>query len=214
MTDLYAECHEVGGMTAHYRLHDPRRLAFVAARYKFVARMLEGQRDVLEVGCADGYFSPIVRQHVKQLTAIDIDAKSIEQAQRANSPDWPIKFKCRDLMKYRGHHGSAYCLDVLEHIERKREEAFLLALHDATDSHEPYRGDPNSLCIIGMPSLESQKYASPLSLKGHVNCKTGPELKKTLSKHWQWVFIFSMSDEVVHTGYQPMAQYLLALCVG
>jgi hypothetical protein len=28
------------------------------------------------------------------------------------------------------------------------------------------------------------------------------------------VFVFSMNDEVVHTGYSPMAHYLLALGCG
>mgnify|MGYP007028595943 CR=1 FL=1 len=28
------------------------------------------------------------------------------------------------------------------------------------------------------------------------------------------VFLFSMNDEVVHTGFTPMAHYLFALCVG
>jgi hypothetical protein len=28
------------------------------------------------------------------------------------------------------------------------------------------------------------------------------------------VFVFSMNDEVVHTGYYPMAHYLFAVCAG
>ena len=64
-----------------------------------------------------------------------------------------------------------------------------------------------------MPSLESQEYASPQSKAGHVNCKSGNDLKKTLEKHFKNVFVFSMNDEVIHTGYYPMAHYLLALCI-
>jgi len=37
-------------------------------------------------------------------------------------------------------------------------------------------------------------------------------LKKTMEKHFANVFMFSMNDEVVHTGYHKMAHYLLALC--
>ncbi len=65
-----------------------------------------------------------------------------------------------------------------------------------------------------MPSLESQTYASSLSKIGHVNCKTGDELKRLMEEYFTNVFIFCMNDEVIHTGYQPMAQYLFALCVG
>ena len=64
-----------------------------------------------------------------------------------------------------------------------------------------------------MPSLESQIYASEGSKIGHVNCQSGDVLKNNLKKYFHNVFIFSMSDEVVHTGFTPMAHYLLALCV-
>jgi hypothetical protein len=65
-----------------------------------------------------------------------------------------------------------------------------------------------------MPSLESQKYASPISKAGHVNCQTLPQLKATMEKYFHHVFMFSMNDEVVHTGYHKMAHYLMALCAG
>ena len=52
-----------------------------------------------------------------------------------------------------------------------------------------------------MPSLESQKYASKQSKEGHVNCKSGENLKKLLNKYFINNFVFSMNDEVVHTGF-------------
>ena len=33
-----------------------------------------------------------------------------------------------------------------------------------------------------------------------------------MQRHFHNVFLFSMNDEVVHTGFSPMAHYLLALC--
>lgn len=68
--------------------------------------------------------------------------------------------------------------------------------------------------MFGMPSLESQVYASHLSKLEHVNCKRGEELKACCLKYFNHCFVFSMNDEVVHTGFYPMAHYLLALCVG
>jgi hypothetical protein len=41
-----------------------------------------------------------------------------------------------------------------------------------------------------------------------------PELKKTMQRHFHNVFMFSMNDEVVHTGFHPMAHYLFAVCAG
>lgn len=68
--------------------------------------------------------------------------------------------------------------------------------------------------IVGTPSLESQSYASSQSKAGHINCKKGPELKALLGDYFTSVFLFSMNDEVVHTGFSPMAHYLFALCSG
>lgn len=68
--------------------------------------------------------------------------------------------------------------------------------------------------IIGMPSHESQAYASPQSKAGHVNCKSGKDLKALMRHYFNQVFLFSMNDEVVHTGFYPMAHYLIAVCCG
>jgi len=35
-----------------------------------------------------------------------------------------------------------------------------------------------------------------------------------MERHFENVFLFSMNDEVVHTGFTPLAHYLFALCVG
>jgi hypothetical protein len=56
-----------------------------------------------------------------------------------------------------------------------------------------------------------QPYASPLSKEGHVNCKTMPDLKALMQRFFHNVFMFSMNDEVVHTGFYPMAHYLLGV---
>jgi 2-polyprenyl-3-methyl-5-hydroxy-6-metoxy-1,4-benzoquinol methylase len=201
MSGLYDACHKVGGMTADYWERDPKRLAFVLARYKFAARMLEGKARVLEVGCADGFGSRIVRQHVGELTAVDIDPASIEEARVNDSRRWPVRFWVHDIMaEPLPGFDAVYCLDVFEHIEDERK--FLANLRACAP-----------VAVIGTPSLESQAYASELSRKGHVNCKRGPDLKRAIEQHWKHVFMFSMSDEVVHTGFQPMAHYLIALAV-
>ena len=72
----------------------------------------------------------------------------------------------------------------------------------------------DGVVILGMPSIESQTYASPASKDGHVNCKTGKDLKSLLEKYFHNVFLFSMNDEIVHTGFEKMAHYLLVLCCG
>ena len=96
-----------------------------------------------------------------------------------------------------------YSLDVLEHIHKKKENVFIKNLKNSLKTH-------GSL-IIGMPSLESQKYASKWSKLGHINCKTKKELKKLLHRYFNNVYMFSMNDEVLHTGFDSMSHYILAI---
>lgn len=187
---------------------DPRRTLFTLARYKFVAKMLTGKANVLEIGCADAFGTRLVQQEVRNITAVDFDPVFIEDANARMNPHWPMICKVHDMLEgpVEGEFDALYSLDVLEHIEPKDEALFL---KHATDSLAA-----GGVAIIGMPSLESQSYASPQSKEGHVNCKSGKVLKSTLENYFQNVFIFSMNDEVIHTGYFPMAHYLMALCVG
>lgn len=199
MGGIYDGCLRAGGMFRYVAEDDPKRLAFVLARYKFVAKMLARRRNVLEVGCADGFASRIVRQHVEHLKAVDINAEFIALA--VSPARWPIEFAVHDILSAPlPGHDAVYCLDVFEHI---LDEARLLTNLRASAP----------LAIVGIPSLESQRYASPLSQEGHVNCKSGDDFRAALEPYWRNVFLFSMNDEVVHTGFAPMAHYLLALCV-
>ena len=198
---LYDACHEAGGMSAYEWERDPKRLLFILARYQFVAKMLQGKRSVLEIGCADGFGSRVVRQHVGGLVAVDIEQESIDAAKRGVSARWPITFQRHDILAYAlPYYDAVYCLDLFEHIAD--EELLLTRLYSCAP-----------VCVIGTPSLESQKYASKLSIEGHVNCKSGEELRASCLNHWTHVFMFSANDEVVHTGFSPMAHYLFAVCV-
>lgn len=188
---------------------DPKRLTFLLSRYKFVSRMLEGQQRVLEVGCADGFGARIVRQTVGSLTALDFDPTFIADAQKTSDPQWPVTFVKHDMVAgpLPQRYTAAYALDVLEHIAPGAAEASFLK--NICSSLED-----SGVAVIGMPSIESQGYASPASKEGHINCQSGSQLQSSLLQYFTNCFMFSMNDEVVHTGFQPMAHYLLALCVG
>lgn len=187
---------------------DPKRLVFVLARYKFIAKMLSGKKRVLEVGCGDAFPVRIVLQEVGELHAVDIDPLFIEDAQERAEPTWPFTLAVHDMLSgpVPGEFDGAYTLDVLEHIEQASERRFLDNIVSSLT--------PEGVLIVGMPSLESQAYAAPLSKIGHINCKKGPDIKSLMLEYFDNVFMFSMNDEVIHTGYQPMAQYLFALCAG
>jgi 2-polyprenyl-3-methyl-5-hydroxy-6-metoxy-1,4-benzoquinol methylase len=188
---------------------DPRRLLFHLARYKFVAKMLSGKKRVLEVGCADAFGTRLVQQEVGAVVAADFDPLFIEDARaRMRADGWECECRVHDILAgpVAGDFDAAYSLDVFEHIPPADEHRFV--------GHLARSVKRAGVVLVGSPSLQSQAYASKGSREGHVNCKDGKDLKRVMEQHFDNVFLFSMNDEVVHTGFHPMAHYLLALCVG
>lgn len=187
-------------------IEDPRRFLFSQSRYKFVSKMLSGRSHALEIGCGDAFNAPIVMQEVKQLTVSDFDPEFIADAQRRRTPEYPYEAVVHNFLDggLEQVFDAIYSLDVLEHIDARDERRFL-------DNIMPCLA-PTGVMIIGMPSLESQVYASEGSKLGHINCKSSPDLKALMEKYFHTVFMFSMNDEIIHTGYHKMAHYVLALC--
>ena len=186
--------------------NDPRRLLFTLARYKFVSKMFDGYETVLEIGCGDAFATRIVQQTVKKVTATDFDPIFIEEIHDRRQHKWELDAHVHNMVlePTKQSFDGIFSLDVLEHVQQSDEDAFLKNTCLSLKSH--------GALIIGMPSLESQTYASEGSKIGHVNCKTGTNLRDLMKKYFHSVFMFSMNDEVVHTGFFPMAHYLFAVC--
>jgi len=198
----------LGSMATNRWRSDSKLLGVTLSRYKFVSKILAGFESVLEIGAADGWYSRVVLNEVKALTLSDFDEiwlDDFESQQVYANGD--TKYLIHDFVKSKLNKvfDGIYALDVLEHIQPKDQGQFL--------SNICFSLLPHGVAIFGMPSAESQVYASIGSKEGHVNCQSGIELKENLRRYFKNVFVFSMSDEVVHTGFLPMAQYLLALCV-
>ena len=194
------------GLRGSHSWHDdPRHLLFRLSRYKFVAKMLAGSEHVLEIGCGDAFGTRLVQQEVKKVSATDFDEVFLEDVRARMVDRWRFDVFTHDLLAepINGTYDGVFALDVLEHIAPSDEHVFLKNGFSPLTTH--------GVAIIGMPSLESQVYASPTSRAGHVNCKTMPDLKATMQRYFHNVFMFSMNDEVVHTGYHKTAHYLFAL---
>jgi len=197
---------ELGLMINESWNQDPKRTLFTLSRYKFVSKMLSGKDKVLEIGCADAFGTRIVQQSVAELTATDFDPVFIDDIEKRYNENWPFKFFKHNILSepLKEKYDAVYSLDVLEHIDPKDESKFI------ENSIRSIKAD--GVMIIGMPSIESQTYASPQSKEGHVNCKNGDDLKNIMEKYFSNVFLFSMNDEVVHTGYSKMAHYVMVVC--
>ena len=185
---------------------DPKHLLFTFSRYKFVAKMLAGKEDVAELGCGDGMGARFVKQSVSNLTITDFDPIFIEDIKSRSNSDWPVNAFVHDITEapLTKVFDAIYTLDMMEHIHPEKEG---VAMNNIVKSLKK-----EGVFLIGIPSLASQKHAHPKSLEGHVNCKDGDLFKSDLLKWFHNVFVFSMNDEVIHTGFFPMAHYLFAIC--
>ena len=57
----------LGPASSNSLRHDPKHLAFVLARYKFCAKMLEGKAAVMDIGCGDAFGLPILTTRWRSL---------------------------------------------------------------------------------------------------------------------------------------------------
>ena len=196
----------LGSNTSRIYFEDPKLLLFTLSRYKFVAKMLSGRGRVLEVGCQEAFGSQLVAREVGYLHCMDFYKPHIDSCLRrfANTVV-NMGFEHGDVLDGVGDRqfDAVFALDVLEHISKSDETAFMTAVCQALN--------PAGVVILGMPSLESQIYASERSRLGHVNCKSGNEFRTFMEKYFSNVLMFSMNDEVVHTGFFPMAHYLISV---
>ncbi len=188
---------------------DAKLLGFTAAKHKFVGRMFQGFDNVLEIGCMDGFGSLLVSEFVKQLVSIDFYIPHIEQAKKYIAPNTTnVEFIGHDFLDgpVNNNFDGCFSLDVLEHIAPEQEHIFLKNVISSLNS--------KGVFIVGMPSLESQTYASEANRFSHINCKSGHDFSKLMEKYFHNVFSFGMNDEVLHTGFSKMSHYLINLCTG
>lgn len=200
---------QMGPWTSHIYRNDPRHLCFLLARYKFCAKMLAGKKKVLEVGCGDAFGLPVVKQTVKFIHGIDFEPLIIEDAnKRFGNEMTGIMLSVHDITEKSmpDKFDAVYTLDVIEHIPTEKEKFFLTNICASLRK--------NSICIIGTPNITADKYASEYSREGHVNLKSSDTLNRLMGTYFHNVFDFSMNDEVVHTGFAPMAHYLFSIGVG
>jgi cyclopropane fatty-acyl-phospholipid synthase-like methyltransferase len=207
--ELMKQRPERMGLMSGWSWHDdPKRLVFFLSRYKFVAKMLAGSEHVLEVGCGDGFGTRIVVQAVKRVTAVDFDPEFVASAKEIMSERWPFTCAAHDILEgpVSGEFDAVFALDLLEHIAPEQEQRFL------TNMIAPLL--PHGTAILGSPSLQSQAYASAHSRAGHVNSKDQGDLQRMMQRYFHTVFVFSMNDEVVHTGFHGLSHYNFCLGCG
>jgi 2-polyprenyl-3-methyl-5-hydroxy-6-metoxy-1,4-benzoquinol methylase len=199
---------QLGPYFSYQVLNTPRHFLISMSRYKFVARMLPQNKKikVLELGCQEGVGTLILAEAGHQVLGVDFDKDAILHAQKSIKKN-NICFQEVDFMGKRfGKFQAVVSLDVIEHINTTRQDAFLKTVC----ANLCYKG----FALIGTPNITAKKYASRQSRTGHVNLYSYERLDALLRKYFDNIFIFGMNDEVVHTGFYPMCHYLIALACG
>jgi cyclopropane fatty-acyl-phospholipid synthase-like methyltransferase len=183
-------------------------MAFVLARYKFCAKMLAGKKNVLEVGCGDGFGTPIVAQEVETLSCLDWEERNIAGNRRRLSHLKNTTFEVADVSvtQPKGSYDGIFSIDVIEHLEPEFEKPFMENMVNSLQKQ--------GVMMIGTPNLAASQHATFRSDHQHINLKSAETLRELSDRYFHNTFVFSMNDELVHTGYYPMAQYIWAVGVG
>jgi len=198
----------MGPYTSHAFTVDPAVLVFLTSRYKFCAKMLSSLNTVLEIGCGDGFGGAIVAQRVNRLICTDINKALLSENQTRMERFANIEYHYHDFRKnkYPEKVDGIFLVDVIEHIFADEEPGFLENLADTLGKH--------GVCLIGTPNETSKEYANKFSKKGHINLKNHKTLKSIGDEYFHNSFLFGMNDEVVHTSFPQMAQFLWLMGVG
>jgi len=183
----------------HTEINTPKRILFTLARYKFAAKII-GAGNILEVGCGEGLGTWLLAKECGMVKGIDTDEEAIKDAKR----NWDTPFECVDFLTMKSEEWDAVvALDVIEHIFRKNENRFFRKVADCLTQE--------GIAVIGTPNSTSYKYSSEMVRNAHINRYSWKRLKKVMEKYFHNVLMFGSNDEMVHTGYLPMAHYLIAV---
>lgn len=189
----------------HDFLSNPLMTAIKLARYKFVYRLLDKDDTVLDLGCGYGYSSYFFSKACKYVRGVDLIIKP-DVMQKKFLTASNISFVQGDLMTYNDDnlYSVIVMLDVIEHFSMTDGEAVIARYLKNLA--------PSGLIIIGTPNKYSEAYRSHGGKDAHLYEYTPDELRCMLKKYFSRVILFSMNDEVVHTGFDKLAWYLFAVC--
>jgi hypothetical protein len=196
----------MGATTGRVWHRDPRQLALIMARYRFVATLLSGRHNVGEYGCADAFATRLVLQEVHRVTVYDRRPDLVEDVLRHHCGQWAFDAHVHDVVQARlpRRHDSIYSLDAIEQVGPEDEEAFVRNLRDSLHGAQ-------DILIVGGTAPAYAEDAPPRAAPS-VYRRSGAQIKALMSGYFHSIFMFSMTGETVLPGNLPGAQYLFALC--
>ena len=203
---------ELGMLTNYEVMSDIKHLGMRLARYKFIAKLMMYEQEIwaLELGCSEAWGALMMKQNtnLKKWVGLDFDSDAME---------WNCKFMTSefefvegDFFKFedsgKNKFNLIYSVDVIEHIEPDTEDDFCRIITKNLTN--------DGTAVIGTPNITMKPYASESARQDHINLYDQKRLFETMKRHFKNVYIFNMNDEIVHTGFAPMACYIFAVCNG
>jgi 2-polyprenyl-3-methyl-5-hydroxy-6-metoxy-1,4-benzoquinol methylase len=133
-----------------------------------------------------------------------VKTTEVEEARSINRRE-NVEFKVGDFFELEAvtQYDVVVALDIIEHmpVEQGHKLTAAVARHLK----------PNGMAVIGTPSIYSHEYQGQLSKASHVKCYDQQELVALVENYFGRTLVFSMNDELVHTGFPKMAWYYFVL---
>ena len=210
--ELYADLQSTYGEIslppeyAYFFQKDLIRPLIRLARYKFIAKQLGPDDEVLEIGCGSGVGAIMLSQACKSVKGIDTNDKELSAAKKISQrPN--LEFERIDFFQLPAHYryDAIVCLDVIEHLNEDDGRRLL----KETTRHVK----PHGVLMLGSPSLYSLPHQGELSRASHIKCYDLAELRRLVGDYYHRSLCFSMNDEMVHTGHAKMAWYYFIIAL-
>ncbi len=199
----HAKPVSLGSLHTYQMRHTPRRVLYTMSYYKFACKLIGRDKSVLDVGCGEGLGTWMLAKECGGSHGIDFDEDLIATA-RGNWDGPNIAFGCDDFLDFSsGSFDGVVNFDVIEHIEGCHAGRFFRGMADCLG--------PYGIGVVGTPNLTAAKYASEVTNAGHINLYDAERLRSEMLEVFTQVLLFGANDEVVHTGFLPMCQYLIAV---
>lgn len=182
--------------------HNPLMVAIKFARYKFIAKLLDKEDCLLEVGCHDGVSSNFFSQFCKSVDAIDVDANALEEGKNLFKH---IHFTCEDALAFQSdkRYDVIVMLDFIEHFSLEDGEK-LIAKYSQMLSDK-------GILIIGTPSKHFECYRAEHNKAHHLHEYYPEEIETLIQKYMRRTMLFAMNDEIVHTGNINLAWFVFVV---
>jgi len=187
---------------------NPLMAGIKLSRYKFAAKMLSAKDRVIDLGCGNGYSTYFYSTVAAHATGIDLyaDIDAVQSKWRRDNLAF-IKGDILDKPSTLGldSFSAVTAVDVIEHFHREDG----LRIIENWASVLPTGGT----MILGTPSRFSGAWRSETSKQGHFYEYEPDELRSICDASFSRTFLFSMNDELVHTGFSKLAWFFWVIAV-